>query len=173
MLGLKRGTVKLLKYDPEWINDFNKEKEKLKKYLGSLIVDIQHIGSTSIPGMLSKPIIDIDVGVKFVRDFIKVIKILIENGYEYRENAHKTNVHILFAKGPEENRTHYIHVIKYNGQIWKRDIAFRDYLRTDKEEAREYLNIKKDLAKKFSLSRDKYTKNKEKFIKRIISLVFQ
>lgn len=170
MIGLKRGTVKLVPYDPSWSQEFEKEKKRLFDALGDLVVDIQHIGSTSIPGIPSKPIIDIDIGLRFAKEFPKCKGVLKSKGYYFRDNAHKSNVRMLFAKGPEEKRTHYIHVVKYDGKIWKQDILFRDYLINHKKEALKYTEIKNDLARKFGGNRGKYTKNKEDFIKRVIIL---
>ena len=77
MIGLKRGTVKLLPHNPKWSEVFEKENKILVRALNGLVVDIQHIGSTSIPGIPAKPIIDISIGIKSMknsRDFIKNFK---------------------------------------------------------------------------------------------------
>lgn len=170
MIGLKRGTVKLVPYEPIWTQEFKEEKKRLTTILGDLVVDIQHIGSTSIPGISAKPIIDIDVGVKSSGDFPKCMEILERNGYEFRKNGSRVNSYMLFAKGPQNNRTHYIHVVKFNGEMWKHDLLFRDFLSKHRKEAMQYEDLKNDLEKRFADDRGSYTKNKKEFIRKIIQL---
>lgn len=100
MIGLKRGTVKLMPHNKVWFSIFEKEKKHLKKKLGNLAIDIQHIGSTSIPGIPAKPIIDIAVGVRSLKDVKKFPKSLKSLGYKLRKKG-STPHNILFVKGPE------------------------------------------------------------------------
>lgn len=170
MIGLKRGTVKLLPHNPRWSNAFEKEKKILLKTLNGLVVDIQHIGSTSVPGIPAKPIIDVSIGIKSMknsRDFIKIFKNL---SYEYRPDFGGPNIQLLFVKGPEEKRTHYIHLMRYNGSLWKSDLSFRDYLRTNKKRAEEYTKLKKELTGKFTNDRATYTARKADFIHETIRM---
>ena len=88
-------------------------------------------------------------------------------GYEYRENA-CTEDRIMFAKGSEDLRTHYLHIETLNGPIWKNHIYFRDYLRLHKEYIHQYSKLKRDLAEKFEDDRYLYTKEKDKFISMIL-----
>ncbi|MCI0532956.1 GrpB family protein [bacterium] len=165
MIGLKRGIVKITPSDKSWRQLFDKEKKRLKEIFGDAAVDIQHIGSTSIPGLSAKPVIDIDVGVKSMGGSSRFIKYLFEAGYHYRSNASNPKYHMVFAKGVEKKRTHYIHIVKFGGIVWKRDLAFRDYLRTHKRAMKEYENLKKKLEKKFSTNRPAYTAGKTAFIR--------
>lgn len=170
MIGLKRGTVKLLPHNPKWADLFETEKKILLKALDGLVVDIQHIGSTSIPGIPAKPIIDISIGIKSMRNSKSFIKIFEDLGYEYRPEFGGPNIQLLFVKGPEEKRTHYIHLMKYNGSIWKNDLAFRDFLRGNKARAKEYAKLKEELAKKFVDDRTSYTSSKGNFIHETIKM---
>lgn len=165
-IGLKRGAVILNFYTTGWARSFELEKNKLLKLFKVLAVDIQHIGSTSIPGMKAKPIIDIAVGVKSMKLKNRYIKLLTKNGYEFRPFGN-TNTHLLFVKGKESKRTHYIHVMKYNGVIWKHDLFFRDYLRSHSSVAKKYIKLKESLAKQFAKDRRSYTDSKSDFIKSI------
>lgn len=171
MVGLKRGKVKLLPHNPKWSGLFEKEQKILSQALAGLIIDIQHIGSTSIPGIPAKPIIDIDIGIKSMKNSKNFIKIFEDLGYEYRPNFGGLKTQLLFVKGPEAKRTHYIHLMKYNGSIWKKDLAFRDYLRKNKEKAGKYANLKKELASKFADDRANYTAHKASFIRKAIRIV--
>lgn len=169
MIGLKRGTVKLMPHNKGWFSIFEKEKKLLKKKLGNLAIDIQHIGSTSISRIPAKPIIDIAVGVRSLKDVKKFPKLLKSSGYKLIEEA-GTSYRIFFSKGAEMKRTHHLHVMKYNGRVWKKDILFRDYLRNHKVRAKQYTNLKKSLAKRFSKERLAYTANKSGFINETIGL---
>src|SRR5258708_935131 len=122
MIGLKRGIVRLLPHNPTWILIFEKEKQFLLSKLGDLIIDIQHIGSTAIPGIPAKPIIDISIGIKSMKNSKSFIKLFKKLGYEYRPDFGGPNIQLLFVKGPETLRTHYLHLMKYAGAIWKNDL---------------------------------------------------
>jgi len=111
MIGLKRGTVKLSSHHKQWAKLFETEKENLLSALNQFKANIEHVGSTAIPGVPAKPIIDM---LLFIPDNINVQKIhdiLEKQGYENRGEQGVPGRQI-FVKGPEENRTHYLHVTK-------------------------------------------------------------
>ncbi len=168
-IGLKRGIVSLSSHNKNWSSIFESEKNKILKVLGNKVIDIQHIGSTSISRILAKPVIDMAVGMKSLKNGKQIIKKMGDAGYFYRPKYGRTDQHILFAKGNEDKRTHYIHIMKYNGVIWKRDLKFRDYLRNNPKKAKEYENLKKKLAKKYPNNRPLYTEAKTNFILKIIN----
>ncbi len=168
-IGLKRGTVKLLPFNKNWAKSFEKEKKHLTSKLKDLVVDIQHIGSTSIPGMTAKPIVDIAIGVKTMKGSKKFIKILESAGYKFINHFGNLNTHLFFVKGEESNRTHYIHLIKYQGKIWQHNMFFRDYLSKNKSAAKKYINLKQKLAVQFVDKRKLYTAAKGNFIKDIFA----
>jgi GrpB-like predicted nucleotidyltransferase (UPF0157 family) len=171
MLGLKQGTVKLAPYNSKWPEAFEQEKRVLQKALNGLVLDIQHIGSRSIPGLKAKPIIDISVGIRSMKDSKKLIPLLESIGYECRADfPGGPNIQLFFAKGPGEKRTHYLHLMKFEGRIWNHDLLFRGYLRENKKRAMEYLELKSKLADKYSQDRTTYTANKAKFIKETLRL---
>ena len=170
MIGLKRGTVKLLPHNKKWKLLFEKEKRLFQKQLGGLAVDIQHIGSTSIPGIPAKPIIDVSIGVRVMKDAAKLVKPLQKLGYELRREFGGPHVQTLFVKGPESKRTHYLHVMKHRGTLWKNDLLFRDYLRKNPARAKQYTELKKKLAGKHADDRGTYTRRKAKFILETIKL---
>ena len=169
MIGLKRGTVKLLPHNKKWKKLFAKEKAALENKLNGLVVDIQHIGSTSIFGIPAKPIIDMSLGLRKLRDAKKLIKPLATLGYEWRKGVSGPNQQ-LFVKGPEEKRTHYLHVMRYNGGVWRHDILFRDYLRKDPPRAKDYAVLKEKLAAQYADNRGTYTKKKAEFILETIKI---
>lgn len=168
--GLGRKKVRLLSYSPEWKKLYKKEEKLLRSAIGEYVLDIQHVGSTSIPGCKAKPIIDIAVGVKSLKAGEKCIKPLERLGYEYKHAAGIKGRH-FFAKGSEMYRTHYIHIEKINGKLWKNHILFRDYLCSHKAVVKEYNKLKEKLAKKYKDDRDTYTIKKEPFMKKVMKRI--
>jgi len=172
MLGLKKGIVKLVTHEDIWANSYNNEKSIILNAMGRDAIAIEHIGSTSIPGIKAKPIIDISVGISYLEDIRKVEKIakLLEaTGYEWRRQSSNPDNYV-FVKGPEEKRTIYLHLVEYEGVVWKNDLRFRDALTQNPELREEYQIIKEKLAKEFPNDRESYTKGKVNFFERVLSL---
>ncbi len=167
IIGLQRKKVKLSSFNPVWQKLYKKEAKFLCSAIGKYILDIQHVGSTSIPGAKAKPIIDIAIGVANLKNAEKCVKPLTQLGYEYKYNA-GVRGRRFFAKGSEKNRTHYIHIVKLNGRVWGNYILFRDYLRKHRAVVKEYNELKEKLAKKYKNDRYTYTAKKDPFIKGII-----
>ena len=169
MIGLPSGKVKIVPYSELWKKAFEDEEKILWNVIGEWVIDIQHIGSTSIPGLASKPIIDIAAFVESLIIGEECIEPLEQVGYEYRHDAGVPGRH-FFAKGSKDNRTHFLHIEEINGELWKNHILFRDYLRKHKEAVIEYEELKIKLAKKYENDRDTYTTEKDGFIKRILAM---
>lgn len=168
MIGLKRGIVKLVEYQDDWKAEAEQTIADLKNLLGNIAVDIQHIGSTAVPAIHAKPIIDIAVGVYDLRDILPVIDRLNQNEYIFR--GEDIPGQLLFVKGDFESdtRTHHIHIVKWNGTEWDNYINFRDYLNAFPEKADEYDLCKLNLVKQFSQDRGSYTKGKQKLVSALI-----
>ena len=174
LIGLKRGTVKLVPYDSKWINLFQKEKQCLMESFGNTIISIEHIGSTAIIGMNAKPIIDIEIGVESLAVALAMKKQFESLGYTHRPNVPEIlKWEELYVKGIEEKRTHYAHVTVYNGIHWKNDLLFRDYLCKNYTHAKQYARLKIKLAKKYKNDRKTYTENKKEFINKIMKIAKQ
>ncbi|WP_205665661.1 GrpB family protein [Anoxybacter fermentans] len=167
LLGLKRGIVKLHPYTNEWKRLYEEEKNLLWSSIGNYVVDIQHIGSTSIPGIEAKPIIDIMVGVRNLEDGEKCVEFLEKLGYEYK-GEHGIPGRLFFAKGDSTMRTHHLHMVEWNSDFWRNHLLFRNYLRKHEDVAEEYLKLKRELAEKFAKDRDAYTAGKADFIQRVL-----
>jgi GrpB-like predicted nucleotidyltransferase (UPF0157 family) len=168
MIGLKRGMVRLVKYNPRWKENFKLEAKKIKKILGKDALNIWHVGSTSIPGMPAKPIIDIIIAVPSLKTADKYAKQLKKIGYKLKKNDKKTKQRLFFTKGPEEKRTHYLHVGKTESAYVLDTVLFKDYLIKHKNAAKEYAKLKMELAEKYQNKREIYTKKKDEFIGGII-----
>lgn len=166
-MGLKVGLVKLEEYTSEWKILFEKEKENLEKIFGNIAIKIEHVGSTSIEGLAAKPIIDIMVCIEKFSDFEKIREYFDKEPYSIKNDSPEDE--ILVRKGPEENRTHFIHIVENNSIRALNTIIFRDYLRNNKDALNEYEKLKKDLAEKYSNDRKSYTTSKSEFIQNIIN----
>ena len=167
VVGLKKGTVKLSPYNAGWLKIFEKEKVLLFSTLGDLVIDIQHIGSTAIPGMPAKPIVDMMASIPDFQRIEKYIQPLKKLGYEDRGQQGVPDRYI-FVKGDEERRTHHLNLTEKDSSFWKEHILFLDYLHTHKEAVDEYAKLKTDLAKNFPDDRNSYTSAKAEFVKKIV-----
>lgn len=166
-MGLRRTDVVLSEPKSEWKDEFEKQKIILTKIFKDDLVDIQHVGSTAIPNLKAKPIVDIAVAVRNLEDVLKYVDELKEYGYEFRGNA-GVEGRYFFAKGSPENRTHYLHTEPINSSNWETHIFFRDYLIDHPELIKEYEKIKEELALKYPEERAKYTAGKNEFITNVL-----
>jgi GrpB-like predicted nucleotidyltransferase (UPF0157 family) len=172
MMGLPSGQVSIEDYTGEWVKVFEEERDRLVAAVGLLAVAIEHVGSTSIPGLCAKPVIDIAIGVTDLLTGKECIGPLSALGYEYKGDAGIPGRH-FFAKGNPDDRTHYVHVEPLNGVLWRNHILFRDYLRCHLDEAVTYGKLKRALAEKFSEDRDAYALGKNDYIESIIKTASQ
>jgi len=118
--------------------------------------------------LCAKPIIDVMVGIRSLSD-VEELRVKLESaGYEHRANG-SDDTHVLFAKGTEERRTHYIHVTEYGGTSWADHLLFRDYLRRNPAEARRYEELKHKLAAQHATNRRDYTAGKASYIEVVIA----
>lgn len=161
MLGVALGKVMLADANAGWAGLYELEAARLAAAIGPFIVDMQHFGSTSIPGIKAKPIIDILIGVERFDDGDKVVAPMVALGYDYVGIDMVPNDH-LFGLGVV--RTHLVHVVTFGGHHWVRNLRFRDSLRADPALAAAYENLKVDLAARYPDDRAAYTAAKAEFI---------
>ena len=156
----------VVEYDKKWPDNFLKIKDLLKKVL-SMTCQIQHVGSTSIPGMKAKPIIDIDVGLENWSDFEKVKSELATIGYLHEGDRGITGREAFCRDGKVFNEfldtiDHHLYVCSVDNEEYKRHILFRNYLRSHNEARDRYNQIKEEiLAKVGSENRTGYVQMKE------------
>ncbi len=163
-------SVVVVDYDPRWPSQYEEEKDRILGAIGDVTVAIEHIGSTAVPGLGAKPIIDIMVAVSRLGDAERCIEPLQEIGYEYvPEYNDVIPERRYFHKGPPGARTYHLHMVELTSGFWERHLLFRDFLRTHPEEARRYHQLKKELAAKFGSDRDGYTEAKTSFIESVIA----
>lgn len=168
-MALKRGIVLLEEYNSSWGCEYCLEEALLRKVLGSRILEIHHVGSTSIPGLKAKPIIDILMVISIFDEINEIAELLKPYGYENRGTQGILDRY-FFAKGPDDARTLYLHITLPNSNTYYNQLYFKKYLIDHKEYILEYAKIKEELAQKYRLERAKYTAGKDEFIKKVISL---
>jgi GrpB-like predicted nucleotidyltransferase (UPF0157 family) len=164
MLGLKNGTNALVDYDPEWVAAFAAERQRLRAALPDLAVAIEHYGSTAVPGMRAKPILDILVGVSPIAGWQLCHDPLLTLGYDYAGNAGVPG-HYIFGRGRDATeRTHLVHLVEYLGPSWRNNLAFRDALRADVELRRAYIAEREHAVAEAPTGRGRYNELKGAFI---------
>ncbi|WP_208587763.1 GrpB family protein [Gracilibacillus suaedae] len=157
--------VEVCPYNEKWQTMFVEEARKLKFIFGNDIVDIHHIGSTSVPGLKAKPIIDMMPVVKDINSIDRFNAEMNNIGYVHKgENGiHRRR---YFQKGGD-NRTHHVHIFQDGSYEIKRHLAFRDYLRFHLEEKKSYGDLKEHLAQQFPYDIASYISGKERLVKEI------
>ncbi len=158
--------VVIVDYDPRWAEMFEAEKTRILNALCELNVVVEHVGSTSVPGLAAKPIIDIFVIVPDPATGEKAVEPLTALGYEYRGEQ---GIPGRFYFGKGRPRTHHLHLYPRGHPEIERHLLFRDYLRTHPDAAQEYAELKRDLVEKFRKEREAYTEGKSDFVKSIVS----
>ena len=160
--------VEMFDYDPGWVPAYEMLRDRLAKSLGNTPIEIEHVGSTSVPGTSAKPIIDIDVVVPSEDSVSHAIELLAMAGYR-----HKGDLGIRGREAfesPDGLPAHHLYLVVSGNREHVRHVVFRDYLRNHPDEARKYSDLKKSLAMKFKNDRDGYTEAKTEFIERILGL---
>jgi len=157
--------VEVVPYNPNWKQKFKEEAKKIKNIFEEIFVDIHHIGSTAVPLVKAKPIIDIMVEVEDINKVDDYNKQMEELGYEALGEYGIPKRRFFQKRG--NKRTHHIHIFETGSPQIKRHIDFRDYLISNSKVAEEYSLLKENLAKKYRYDIDKYQEGKESFIKKI------
>lgn len=163
-LGLEKGSVRLSPSNPRWAPLFEAEKQRLMPVIGPFVVAAEHFGSTSIPGIRAKPILDILVGLPDFASGMAIIEPLQGLDYDYLGTEMVPDDHLFGLGAP---RTHLVHCVVHGGYHWVRNLRFRDRLRADPELAQAYERLKVDLAERFADDRAGYTAAKREFISAI------
>ncbi len=152
-------------YDAAWPARFRIESQLIHIALADLAPTIEHIGSTAVPGLAAKPIIDMLVGVRSLNEFERHYDRLGIYGYEYIPEYERVLPDRRFFKRVVRGvRTHHVHVVETDGVYWKRYLKFRDSLRADTWLAARYAELKRRLAERFRFDRDAYTNGKTGFV---------
>jgi GrpB-like predicted nucleotidyltransferase (UPF0157 family) len=168
MIGLRRHTVRVVDHDPGWSALFADELETLRRALGDLVTDIQHVGSTAVPDLPAKPILDIAVAIRALDLLPAIIERLTRTGYIYRGDGGDQGGHLFVRESQPDFRLVHVHVVAEDDTQWSDYLRFRQILRQDPDVRKRYAGNKQDLAKRFPHDRTAYTSAKGEFIKRLL-----
>jgi GrpB-like predicted nucleotidyltransferase (UPF0157 family) len=159
--------IVVVPYDPAWPEMFEKEAAKIIALFGRELVAIHHIGSTAVPGLSAKPIIDMMPVVRDIERLVEFNPAMIRLGYEPK-GEHSIPGRRYFVRGGDKNRTHHLHTFGLNHPEVARNLDFRDYLVAHPAEAGQYAALKEELARRFPHDIDGYMAGKDAFIREII-----
>jgi GrpB-like predicted nucleotidyltransferase (UPF0157 family) len=153
-------------YDPLWPKLFEMLRSRIAAVLERKASAIEHVGSTAVPGLAAKPIIDLDVLLASDSDLEPVIAKLASIGYEHRGDLGVPGREAFRA--PLQDCRHHLYVCGPGSVEYQRHIAFRDYLRTHKGDADAYAKLKRELAGRFRDDREAYNEAKAEFVTEIL-----
>ncbi|WNQ11971.1 GrpB family protein [Paenibacillus aurantius] len=160
--------VVITDHNPQWVRQYEQERTAIAEALADIVQGIEHIGSTSVPGLAAKPVIDIMAGVE---DLEKVndrhLHLLERIGYLFVPHPHFPE-RLFFRRGEWRAGTHHLHVYRYQGKHWVDQLLFKQYLIRHPEAAAEYQSLKGRLAERYQHDRVQYTEAKGPFIEEIL-----
>lgn len=162
--------VIVVPYDAAWPAMFEAERYQVAAALAGWVSGaIQHVGSTAVPGLAAKPVIDIMVGVADLQEARGAFPALAGLGYLYA--PYKSEFMHWFCKPSIAVRTHHLYLMEKDHPEWRAHIVFRDYLRSHPETAHSYEKLKRELAHRFRNDREGYTRAKGEFVARVVAAV--
>lgn len=162
--------ITIVEWTPEWEDEFRSEQSRIRDAIGQHISAIEHIGSTAVPDLGAKPVIDILVGVERLAEAENCIEPLEHLGYEYcPEFEDEMPNRRYFRKTASGRHTHHLHVVAQGGDFWERHLLFRDYLREHDDVVRQYDELKRELAEKHPQDIAAYTEAKTEFIESVVA----
>lgn len=167
---MKDATVEIMPYSSEWPVQFAAEAEQLQGALGAWLAgEIEHIGSTAVPGLSAKPVIDIMVPVRSLTHATPAIEALVSLSYCYF--PYKRTEMLWFCKPSPAYRTHHLHLVPAASNLWQQRLVFRNALRRDPVLVSEYEQLKVRLAAAHAQDREAYTEGKTPFIHAVLQRV--
>jgi GrpB-like predicted nucleotidyltransferase (UPF0157 family) len=158
--------VVIQNYDPLWPQIFEMLRSRIAVALDGLAASIDHVGSTAVPGLAAKPVIDIDVVLRSAPDLPLVIGRLADLGYEHRGDLGVLGREAFRAK--PDDFSHHLYVCPPDSPEYRRHIAFRNHLRAHADDANAYASLKRKLAIQFGTDREGYNQAKSKFVETIL-----
>jgi GrpB-like predicted nucleotidyltransferase (UPF0157 family) len=168
---LTRSTpVALSPADRGWTETYARLRPDVVEAAGPDALDVQHVGSTSVPGLIAKPKVDIAVGAKDMEAADAIAARLTAAGYEPYDDAQRTDDWIAMYRVEHGRKIANVHIVVHGGERWRRFLAFRDYLRGHPEAAAAYAELKRARAEEFGRNRLGYAAAKSEFIAEICRL---
>ena len=168
MIGLKRHTVMLVDYSPDWDTIAAESCQAVLKACAGLVADVQHVGSTAVPDLPAKPILDIVAGVLSLDSMPELIRVLGDIGYTYRRDHGDAGGHLFVVDTSPGVRAIHLHLVEHSGIQWRNYIAFRDLLRHRPAIRNRYAELKRELASLHAHDREAYAAGKTDFIRKTL-----
>jgi GrpB-like predicted nucleotidyltransferase (UPF0157 family) len=169
-LGLERGRVRVIAYDARWPDVFQQTAAEIRALVGDAVLAIEHVGSTAVPGLSAKPILDVLVGVADFEAALDLVPRLATLGFEFRPDEDIPDRH-YFRKLAGSRRTHHLSLAEPGSRHYRRTVVFRDALREDPECRTAYDRLKLELAVQFPEDRERYLDGKTAFVLGILDSV--
>lgn len=162
--------VYLTPYDPLWPTRFEEERGRIEGAIGPWVAETEHVGSTAVPAVDAKSVIDIMVGLVSMSDADHCVEPLASLGYSYWEEGVEPHhrLFVMFVDARRTARTHNLHLVEAGGWYWKERLLFRNYLRNRPAVADQYAQLKHKLAKQHRDDREAYTTAKAEFVSTIV-----
>lgn len=167
-IGLQRHIVRLMDHQAEWASLFEAETARLRDLIGDYLLDVQHVGSTAIPGLRAKPILDIAAAIRSQGDIPAIVAVLASNGYLDRGDGGRDGGYLLVRESEPDVRMVHLHLVETTDRQWAGYLAFRDILRADPVLRGQYAALKETLAAEFPADRAAYTQGKHAFITQVL-----
>jgi GrpB-like predicted nucleotidyltransferase (UPF0157 family) len=162
--------VRLHPYDASWPSAFATERQRLTSVLPGVFLQIEHIGSTAVPGMAAKPIIDLLAGVESMSPAKSIAERVCASRYTTSAEFNEALVdRMWFMRWAQGHRTHHLHVVVQDGDVWREHLAFRDALRSSPPLVARYAALKNQLVARHRTEREAYTNAKAVFIRATLS----
>ena len=169
---MAREPVYVVPYDPSWPSLLAGERARVFGAVGRCVEELEHAGSTAVPGLAAKPVVDLMAGLRSMSYAERCVGPLVDLGYSYWAEGAEPH-HRLFVRFVDEEmtaRTHNLHLVEVGGRYWWDRLLFRDHLRENAETARAYARLKRGLAHRYRDDREAYTAAKAEFVSEVVRL---
>lgn len=161
--------VRLVPHDPAWAASFEREAARLRALLGARLVEIRHFGSTAVPGLLAKPIVDMIAGLADFGGVEEIVRALKDDGWiDLPDSVAQSRDRRWLLRHDGRVRTHHLHLVGARSRAWRERVAFCEMLKTDPVLRADYEALKRSLAARLADHREAYTAAKEGFIIRAV-----
>ena len=162
--------VVIVPWQAAWADRYAEQRDRLQALFGDTEAIVEHVGSTAVPGLAAKPIVDMLLGVRHLADVEARIPALEADGWQYvPEHEAVLPERRFFARPTPRPRTHHLHAVEIDTPFWNDHLAFRDHLRTHPEDADAYAALKRALAARHGRDREAYTEAKTDFVRGVLA----
>ena len=168
MIGLRRHTVTVVDHDPNWATLAAEACQAVWNACGVLVADVQHVGSTAVPDLPAKPILDIVAAVVTFESMPELVRRLADIGYRYRRNHGDAGGHLFVVDSAPDVRMIHLHVVEQSDSQWRDYLRFRDLLRRRPAIRKRYAELKRRLASICQDDRESYTASKADSIREVL-----